>query len=184
MTLTDLVNRVVAYVPEAPLLTAREAVRWAMHELCDEGNIWRERRELTVTDDDPPFITLEDTAEAEPVRVLSIKEGDRFVSPGDYTQTTPSRIEFAQMRDTSLTVRLALRPAPEGDIPADLMSQWRETLEHGARHHLLMVPQPWQNPELASYYERKFKAGQAHARQIASHGYQTGGARVRARRFI
>lgn len=178
----DLVIQVSVKLPDPPLVTVREMLRRAMQELAEEGNIWTERQTLAVTDGNPPSALLEAaTADACVVRVLSLS---RQGSPVEYRQVAPDRVELPRMPTADVEAELALSPVEGADLPEPLMRHWRKGLIHGALYRLLVLPEPWQNFDLAGYHERQFRAAIVSARQVRAHGYEQKGARVRPVRFI
>lgn len=185
MTLNELVNQVVPDVPEAPLLIIRETLARMARELCTEADAWVQRGEPVVVaaNTDYPQVVA---SQGEPLRIVSLTLHGRERVQGDgFQQPAPTVIEFDRRPETSLLYgQLACRPAP-GDMPPEVVvSRWGEVIADGARWRLLLLPQPWRNAELASYYQQRFLAGVANARQHSRLGHARGGARVKMRRFI
>jgi len=185
MTLNELVNQVVQDVPEAPLLTIRETLARMARELCTEADAWVQRGEPVVVaaNTDYPQVVA---SQGEPLRIVSLTLHGRERMQGDgFRQPAPTVIEFDRRPEGSLLYgQLACRPAPGDMPPEEVVSRWGEVIADGARWRLLLLPQPWRNAELASYYQQRFLAGVADARQHARLGHARGGARVKARRFI
>lgn len=185
MTLDDLVDDVALEVPDAPLATIRDMLRWAARELCTEADVW------VVTDE--PVVVAADTdypqvmaSQGEPLRIVSLMLGGCEVVQGSaFDQPTPTTIVFHRKPETSLIYgRLACRPY-RGDMPpSEVMNRWAEAITDGARWRLLLLPQPWRNPDLATYYQQRFLAAIADARQHSRLGHARGGARVKARPYI
>jgi len=187
MTLDDLIDDVALDVPDAPRASIRDTLRWAQRELAREGNAWVVSDEPVIVAADTAYAELEPPVDAEPVRILSVEVDGRAIHPGsDYRQVSPTRIELRRTPDAStLRGRLAVAPTSDApDLPLELLSQHAETLKHGARYRLLMLPQAWRNPEIAMLHQRYWLAGISDAKRLASYGFQAGGARVRTRRFI
>ncbi|WP_280568259.1 hypothetical protein [Chromohalobacter sp. 296-RDG] len=185
MTLSDLTNQVVQDIPEAPLLSIREMLARMARELCTEADAWVQSGEPVVVaaNTDYPQVVA---SQGEPLRIVSLTLDGRERVQGDgFLQPAPSVIEFDRKPTESLLYgRLACRPI-YGDMPPDeVVSRWGEVIANGARWRLLLLPQPWRDPELATYYQKRFLAGAADARQHSRLGHARGGARVKARRFI
>jgi hypothetical protein len=178
----SLITTVSQSVPEAPLMTVREAVGRAERLFADQSNAWTERQSVTVEAGDPPYADLVPvTVDAEAVRVLSLTEQGGAVP---YFQVSPDRLEFAREPKHPVDLVVVLRPAPDKHLPDPILQFWREGLIHGALEILYQMPQQWRNPELALYHQARFRDAQARARQLSITGYQQRGARVKPRRFI
>jgi hypothetical protein len=186
MTSDDIVQRIRLDVPEAPGITITELLRWTMAEMCDFGNAWIHSGEPVVVAANTLYAELAVPPNTEAVRVVEVLLDSRKMEPGrDYLQTSPSRIEFTRApKPSTLYGRIAVKPLPGSEMPAELVSAHNDALRHGTLHKLLMLPQPWQNTQLAVYHERLWNAGISRVKQLASCGYQIGGARIRMRRFI
>lgn len=174
-----LMQVVVQDVPEAPLLTVRDALAWAEFRLCQEGNAW-------IINDVP--VTGEGSILAPDnvycVRALNVYRNGRELSPDTgYAQQSPGTVTIHHKSDTdAFTARVAVKPIAGGSIPDALRDQHFETLRHGATHRLLLLPQPWRNVEQAAYHETHFKAGINDAYRLSVYRQQQG-ARVKPRRF-
>lgn len=186
MTLDDLVDDVALEVPDAPLATIRDMLRWAARELCTEADVWVTTGEPVVVAADTPYAELEAPSDGEPLRIVSLLAEGRPMKAGvDYVQTGPRRIEFRQTPETKLLYgELACRPVMGAMIPDELLSRWAEALGNGARYRLLRLPQPWQNMQLAEYYRGQFLADQATAKGLSRLGHHSGSARVAMWRFV
>lgn len=185
MTITELVNQVVQDVPEAPLLTIREMLSRMARELCTEADAWVQEGEPVVVAANTIYPQVV-ASRGEPLRIVSLAlEGRERVQGDGFRQPAPTVIEFDRTPEASMLYgRLACRPT-HGDMPPEeVVSRWGEVIADGARWRLLLLPQPWRNAELASYYQQRFLAGVADARQHSRLGHARGGARVKARRFI
>ncbi|GEK46553.1 hypothetical protein HPA02_08360 [Bisbaumannia pacifica] len=185
MTLDELMADVALEVPDAPRASIRDMIRWAARELCTEADAWvtEEGPVIYGADSDYPAIVA---PAGEPLRIVSLTLGGREVGQGDqFEQRSPTDIHFyRQPGESVVNGRLACRPRP-GEMPPDAVtSRWASAIGDGARWRLLLLPQPWRNPELASYYQQRFLAGIADARQHSRLGHARGGARVMMRRFI
>jgi len=186
MTVDDIIRRVSLEIPDAPRLTIKDMILWSMADLCDQGNAWVHTDGPIVVAADTDYAELEAPADAEPVRVLQVLIDDRPLRPGlHYRQTGPASIELSfTPKQSTLYGRLAVKPDPGKQMPAELTSTHAETLRHGALHKLFMLPQAWQNSDRAIYHRRLWEAGVTQAKQLAAYGHQAGGARVRSRRFL
>ncbi|MGE6778260.1 hypothetical protein ACQKFL_11535 [Vreelandella titanicae] len=171
---------VVQDVPEAPLMTVRDALRWAEFRLCQDGNAW-------IVDEVP--VTSEGAIIAPSdvycVRALTVYRNGREMAPGaDYEQSSPGTITIHRQNSTdTFTARVAVKPTADGAMPEALRDQHLEALRHGATFRLLMLPQPWRNVEQAAYHETRFTAGINDAYRLSVYGQQQG-ARVKPRGFI
>ncbi|WP_110665199.1 hypothetical protein [Salinicola halophilus] len=181
MTIADLVDDIVLDVPEAPLMTIREAARWAQREFCDGTNAWRDDAKVVVTGRTGELAAK---AGAEPVRVLAVRDGGATLRAGrDYRQGDALSVTFGRDPDAPIAT-VALRPARGHDMPPQLLAHWREALIAGAKYRLLRMPQPWREMELAEQQRRRFAALIADALKTTSLGAERGTARVRPPRFI
>lgn len=182
----ELVDRIAVEIPEAPLVTLREALRWSARQFCTEADAWIVSDEPVVVAANMRFPEIEAPAGAEPLRIIELLDGDRRLAPGrDYYQHGPTRIEFLSTPAGSILYgTLAVRPSSANWPPDEVLSRWAEGICHGALYRLLMMPQPWHNTTLAQYYRREMAAAQAEARQSRALGHQSGGARVRMRPLI
>jgi len=166
-------------------MTIRESLSRMAREMCTEADIWVEQGPVVVAaNTDYPQVAGMD---GEPLRIRWLLLGGRRVrqSNSTFVQHTPETITFSRKPEESLLEgALACRPSP-GDMPPDeVVSRWGEVIADGARWRLLMMPQKWQNAELASYYNRQYRLGVASARQLSALGHAHGGSRVKPRRFI
>lgn len=175
----DLLQTVVQDVPEAPLMTVRDAIKWAEFRLCQDGNAWIVDAPVT---QEGALMAPEGT---HCVRVLTLFRGDRVMTPGvDYEQLSPESVSIHRVGDgDTFSARVAVKPTSDGSLPEELRRQHFETLRHGATHRLLLLPQPWRSVEQAAYHETYFKAGINDAYRLSVYGQQQG-ARVQPRRFI
>lgn len=175
----ELLQTVAQDVPEAPLMTVRDALQWAEVRLCQDGNAWIVR--VPVTSEGAISAPVGTTY----VRALAVYRNGRAMTPGaDYEQLSPESVDIhRQSAADTFTARIAVKPAPDSTLPPELRDQHFETLRHGATHRLLLLPQPWRNVEQAAYHETYFKAGINDAYRLSVYGQQQG-ARVQPRRFM
>lgn len=186
MTLQEMVDIVVQEVPEAPLMTIRDRLRWAARELCTRADVWVQTGEPVVVaaDTDQPVVVA---SRGEPLRIISLRIDGRDVTQSDnwFTQTSPKTVTFHRKpKENVLDGRLACRPHPGEMPPDDVNDAWGDTMTDGAIWRLLMMPQPWRQPELAEYYQRKFLHGVNIAKQRSRLGHGRGGVRAKPRRFL
>lgn len=175
-----LMQTVVQDVPEAPLMTVRDALRWAEFRLCQDGNAWIVD-EVPVTGEGA-IIAPDDTYV---VRALTVYRNGREMTPStEYEQTSPGAVTIHRQNNTdTFTARVAVKPTADGAMPEALRDQHLEALRHGATFRLLMLPQPWRNVEQAAYHETRFTAGINDAYRLSVYGQQQG-ARVKPRGFM
>jgi len=185
MTLNEIVSQVTVDVPEAPLMTVREQIKRMARELCQDSEAWAVEG-LVVVAAKSGYPQLLAPEGGEVLRILELYDGDRLMRPGqDFEQRRPDSIEILRKpQSDTLTGRLACRPETGADLPDTLLKDWGDTLANGARWRLLLMPQPWQNPELGSYYQAQYRIGSTDAKRLAILGHARGGNRVKARRFI
>ncbi|MDT8895639.1 hypothetical protein RSO41_13355 [Halomonas sp. I1] len=185
MTLEELVQQVLMDVPDAPMMTVRDAVRRMARELCTEADVWVQEGEPVVVAANTanPQVTA---SSGQPFRIVSLTLNGRECIQGQgFDQPTPTTIEFYERPEASLVYgRLACRPAVGDMPPTEVVDRWDMAIANGARWRLLMLPQQWRNPELANYYRRQYLADVATAKQTSRLGHARGGARIKARRFI
>lgn len=181
-----LVQSVVQDAPQAPMMTVRDILAWAVVRMCDDGNAWVIDDEPVVVAADTPYAELEAPAGAEPIRILQVVANEAELLPGiDYRQVSPSRIQLIKKVSVStLSGRLAVMPGPGRQMPDELLQKHAETLRYGALSRLLLMPQPWRNTEMAMYYQKLWVAGVNDAYRLSVYGHQAGGASVRPRRFM
>lgn len=186
MNINELTDSLVIEVPGCPLPTIRDMIRWAQRELCTQASIWIEKDGPVVTGANTPFAEVDEPSGAEALRIVRLFDSGRELMPGkDYIQRGNNGVEFLGFKPSGITLlgEIACRPAYGRDMPSELLSRWAEALLDGARSRLLIMPQPWQNPELSEHYRRKFIDAQSYARSLAASGYQTGSVRMKAPRF-
>ncbi|MDP4546486.1 hypothetical protein [Marinobacter sp. MDS2] len=185
MTQDELIDQVLLDIPGAPRATVRDQLKRMARELCQAADAWVHRGYVVVAARShyPQLIVPEG---AEPLRIRSLKAGDRVLRLGaDYRQPEPGRVEMLRQPDRdSLTGELACRPTTTEPLPESLLNDWADPIGNGARWRLLMMPQPWKDPALAAHYHTQYRAGVHDAKQAATLGHARGGARVRPRPFI
>ena len=185
MRLDDMVDALMLEVPGCPRPLIRDMLRWAQRELCAEGNAWIFNDGPVVVGANTPHAEVEVPSGAEALRLIDLRlPSGQALKPGyDYRQTGGNGVEFLRGRPDSITLlgSLACRPANGQDMPAELLARWSGALMDGARYRLLLLPQSWQNPQLAELYRRQFLAAQSDARQLAREGYQSGTYRAHPR---
>ncbi|MCC5904038.1 MAG: hypothetical protein JJT87_19175 [Halomonas sp.] len=174
----ELLQTVVQDVPEAPLMTVRDALKWAEMRLCQDGNAWIVH--VPVTSEGAITAPVGATY----VRALTVyRNGRKMTAGADYEQVSPDAVVIHRQSHTdTFTARIAVKPNDDGALPTELRDQHFETLRHGATHRLLLLPQPWRNAEQAAYHEMHFNAGINDAYRLSVYGQQQG-ARVTPRRF-
>lgn len=185
MTQDELIDQVLLDIPEAPRATVRDQIKRMAREFCQEADAWIHRGYVAVAarSNYPQLIVPEG---AEPLRIRSLKAGDRVLRLGvDYVQPDPGRIEMLRKPDRdNLTGELACRPTTTDSLAEALLNNWADPIGDGARWRLLLMPQPWKDPGMAAYYHTQYLSGIHDAKQAASHGHARGGARVRPRPFL
>lgn len=184
MTQDDLIDLIQLDIPEAPRAAiAEQALRMA-RELCDEADAWTHQGYLVVAAKSgyPQMVETE----GEPLRIVSLEDGGMTMVAGrDFVQSAPNRIQLLRKTQKDvLTGTLAMRPYLNTTMPESLLTDWGPVIANGARWRLLLLPQPWRNPEMATYYQTEYRAGVSDAKRRAIHGHAKGTTRVKARRFI
>ena len=185
MTLDDMLNQVILDVPEAPIMTVREQIKRMARELCQEADAWVIEG-IVVVAAKSGYAQVLTPENGEVLRISALKDTDRDLKANfDFEQKRPNQITM--LRDTksdTLTGRLACRPAVGADLPEALLNDHADTICNGARWRLLLMPQPWRDPEMATYYQTQYRSGTTDAKRLASFGHARGGIRVKARQFI
>ena len=185
MIFDDLVTQVAIDVPDAPLMTVREQLKRMARELCQEADAWSVEGIVVVAARSgyPQMLTPEN---GEVLRINNLKDGDRTLRAKiDFEQPRPNEITFIRKpQHDTLTGRIACRPVMGADLPDSLLHDYADAIADGARWRLLLMPQAWRNPEMATYYQSQYRSGIADARRVANLGHARGGARVKARQFI
>lgn len=187
MTINDLVDLLQPEFPGCPRSTLRDYLRVAQRKFCAEGNAW-------IVDDGPAvvgantrFAEVNAPDGAEVVRIFTLRdaEGRDLVEGFDYTQDAEGRVAFARTpAGNTVPGKVVCKPAVGRDMPDALLSRWEEALKDGARGKLLMLPQPWRDPNLAAHHLALFATAQADARQQARVGFQAGSVRMHVPPFI
>ena len=184
MTQDELIDQIQLDVPDVPRATVADQIKRMARELCDQADAWLYTG-IVVAGAKSGYPQLS-PGEGEPLRIVSLNDNGYAMKPGyDFVQPTPTTVKI--LRDTTrdtLNGKLSMRPRLDEDVPSTLLTQWRDTIACGVLWRLFLMPQPWRNPELASYHQRQFTAGVTDAKSKASYGHARGGARVKMRRFI
>jgi len=183
MTLDELVEQVALDIPGVPRLSIADQIKRAARELCTDADAWVRNGYAVAgaTTDYPQIITND----SEPLRILELKDGNRLIPSGQYRQTSATTIEFSRTPDNDLLMgKVACRPPPGDEPPAELLSRWGEQIADGARWRLLLMPQPWRDPQLAAYYEQSFRAAKTDAKRLSRLGHNQARNRVRPRHFL
>jgi len=181
----QLIQQVVQDVPEAPLLTIREMLNRMARELCTEADAWVQRNQPVVVAANTSYPQIM-ASQGEPLRIISLVINGRECIQGDgFHQITPTEVAFDRRPSEPLLYgALACRPEMGQAAPDEVLARWGEVIADGTRWRLLLLPQPWRDTELASYYQQRYLAGIADAKQHSRLGHARGGARVAMRRFI
>jgi hypothetical protein len=181
----QLIQQVVQDVPEAPLLTIREMLNRMARELCTEADAWVQRNQPVVVAANTSYPQIM-ASQGEPLRIISLViDGRECVQGEGFRQLTPTEVSFDRQPSESLLYgALACRPEIGDSVPDEVLNRWGDVIADGARWRILLLPQPWRDAELASYYQQRYLAGVADARQHSRLGHARGGARVNMRRFI
>lgn len=186
-TTAELAITLSTEFPSCPLATIRDMLRWAQRALCAEGNTWVVRDAPVVTAADTNYAEIEAPANGEAMRIMGLLDdnGRAYKPEIDYVQLSPTEIKFKSTPKTKVVWgEVICRPKVGQDMPKELISRWSETLMDGARFKLLLLPQPWKDPQMADFYNRKFLDQQSDARDSARNGYQYGSIRMRNRNVI
>ena len=183
MKLDDLTRQVLQEVPEAPLMTIKDQIRRMAREFCTEADAWVETGYVVAgaTGQYPQIVS----GQGQPLRVIELFDGEERISGGSFRQSTSTTIEFDRTPENDmLKGRVACRPGLDDDPPDEVLERWAEPIGDGAKWRLLMMPQPWQNGELSSFYQRSYNAGINEAKRLSRLGHNNGRNRVRARPFL
>lgn len=184
MTQDELIDQILLDVPDAPRATVAEQIKRMARDLCNGADAWVQAGIIVVAAKSgyPQIIPVE----GEPLRIAELLDNGHKMAPGrDFDQPTPSTIEIhRKTTKDSLTGRLAMRPRLNEAVPESLLNHLHNTIADGVLWRLFLMPQPWRNPEMASYYQTQWRGGLTDAKRNATHGYQRGGARVKMRHFI
>lgn len=184
MTQDELIDQIQLDIPDAPRATVADQIKRMARDLCNGADAWVQSGIIVVAAKSgyPQLVPVE----GEPLRITELKDGDQPLTAGrDYRQPTPSTVEILhKTKKDTLTGKLAMRPRLDEDVSESLLNHWHNTIADGVLWRLFLMPQPWRNPELASYYQTQWQSGITDAKRHATHGYQRGGARVKMRRFL
>lgn len=186
MDINSLVDKVILDVPDCPIMTIRDQIRWAARDLCTRADVWVERDQPVVAMISALEGEVMPTTYAEPLRLVSLKIGERVTVQGpEWTQTSPTTVSFSrEIKDSMLYGDLAVRPLRDKMPPDAILDRWGEAIEDGARYRLLLMPQPWRNAEMAQYYMRRYEDSVSEAKSSSRLGHARGHNRVKSRRFI
>lgn len=185
MNLAEMIQQVSMDVPDAPLMTVRNALSWAARDFCKDADAWVIENQPIVVAANTEYPEVS-ASEGEPLRIVTLNLQGRDRQQGDgYFQPTPTSIRFDRKPSESILYgSLACRPKV-GDMPPETVGdRWGEAFCNGARYRLLMMPQPWRDGQTATYYQRLFEQAKGEAKQQACLGHGLGSARVRLRPFI
>lgn len=186
MDIEDLVDKVMLDVPDCPLMTIRQAVLWAARDFCTRADAWVERDKHVVAMINPLEGQVISPTFGEPVRLVSLKIGDKDTTQdGLWQQPTPTTVKFTrEIEDQILIGALAMRPHRDKAPPEEVIIRWGEAFEDGARYRLLIMPQPWRDPDMAQHYRTQFSQAVSEAKAASRLGHARGHNRVKPRRFI
>lgn len=203
---------VLPYVRDCPELVARQALRSAIIEFCNESYWWIEAHPvLTIVagqatyELDPP--TDADVVAPMEVRIngwkLTAKSPDELdlMHPEDwrrdltgtpryYMRETPGELTLVPIPDATsaqaLRMTVALRPSQDAVYVSDeLYRRWAEEISYGARARLHEIPGQLYYDETASLkYRAKFMAAIGKARVERQSGMSRGPVRVAMPRII
>lgn len=185
MTQDDLVDMIELDIPDAPRATILDQAKRMARELCQEANAWV-LTGIAVVGAKSGYPQLLAPEDADVLRIIALTDGDKPLCPRKhFDQFSAGRVTLhVKPQNDSLSGTIACRPKVGADIPADLLLNYADTIADGARWRLLMMPQPWQQPDLASFHRDLYLSGVSDAKRKAAFGHAQGGARVRPRRFI
>ncbi|EIY2512142.1 hypothetical protein ACUHOO_000783 [Pseudomonas aeruginosa] len=179
MNLQQLADRIIPDVPGAVLASVRDAIGWALRDLCIDAGVW------TV---DVPVVVGEQVltvpSGALPVRVLHIRT-DGAPARCEMFQPTPERLVVRSGPDamTATVVVQPELPIVESALPGWLLDLHFECLQTGARYYLRRMPsKPWTDMDLALMDQRAFHGLCTNARSLTWAGHQAGSIRMRTPR--
>ena len=178
--LDESVGDLLLLVPGALDVTVRKALRQALRRFCMDSEIWRFVFEpLPVLKGERVYRLMEQIG-SKVVRVVSLEtlEGRRITQRKDvrggagqyWYESEPGLVVLNQVpeRDALWQANVVLRPDADAEsMPPELYARWRDVVEAGALHKLLLMPgQPWVQVELAGYHATVYAAGVEQAKAV------------------
>lgn len=184
MTQDELIDQILLDVPDVPRASVLDQIKRMARELCQDTDVYAHTGLIVVGARTGYPQVIPPTGE--PLRILWLKDGTRTLkAEQDFFQSSPTSIEFSyRPKQDVLTGRMACKPELSEDVPEELLNRWSEVIGNGARWRLLMLPQAWQDKELAMHYRNLFITGSNDAQRLVHFGHARGGARVKPRRYI
>ena len=185
MTQDELIDLVQLDIPDAPRASIRDQMQRMARELCQDANAMVASG-IVVVGAKSGYPQLLVPNDSEPLRILELMDGQCRLAPGrHYSQPAPGQVMInGNVSNDTLTGKVACRPKYGTDIPESLLTEHGDTIANGARWRLLLMPQPWMNPELASYYQQSYQAGVVDAQRRHLYGHAKGSASIRLRKFV
>jgi hypothetical protein len=108
--------------------------------------------------------------------------------PVEHSYVPEGQIAFNPTPDKvyPVTITLIVQPKVTAvELPDELLVKWDRTFQAGALAYLFEIPgEVWANPQQALMEMAKFRSGKSNAKADAQRQYQTGGQRLRPRRFV
>lgn len=187
MTFDEIADEVMIEAQGAPLAMIRRAVLQSARELCSDADAWIHDQGPIVVAAKTAYPQLNPPSGGEALRIRKLFDGERELTPGfDYEQPQDDKVKIlARLENGSLTGELACRPRRNAQRLPDTLERWADALADGARYRLLRQPGvEWSQPNLATYYERRFEYAKTEAMKRGQFGHAKGTRTVRMRRFI
>lgn len=187
-TWDNYLKEVMPDVSGCPISTAKNAIRNAAIEFCNESRAWRTQIGDVTTADGTKAYTLVPPADSEiititraiivgdvkPLNTISnlhlnrYKLGTETDRPVMYNAEYPGQITFYRTPNDIYTVEIfatlkSTKIATDG--PDFLFNDWLEIIAHGAKGRLMaMAGRSWSNPQMVPYHSKKFINGWVEAR--------------------
>lgn len=191
----DFLTKVLPYAPGCPEPVAREHIRNAAIEFCEETKLWRFDDAFDVGDD-PNIVCAPQGAvihqiercdfngcKLEPRGVDWLDEhmpdwrSDEHAAEGQplyFTQVCPDTIQVVPRAPGRVKVWLRLKPAEDADqLPSFLAAQHKSVIGWGALANILMLPgQPFTSLDAAALFRMRFDRALGRASKLQSTGQQ------------
>lgn len=169
-TSQDVLPGVLIGMERCPATVAEDAIRGAVSEFLERTWLWQEEISVAISQGVSEY-PLSPTAGVVD-GVISAKTPDGF--PISFTTNTESVVfdEIPANIDTVM-VQVAIRPVYGSDeFPDFILHKWGDTLVHGARSILFeQHDTAWNNLNMSSYHEKRFRYGISRARGKRLKGY-------------
>jgi hypothetical protein len=186
----DLATSIKVYAPGVADPTMYFAIRQAASEFCERTRLWRFQDTFTVTASECEALYAPQDSEVFEIEYVDFngvkldpkdigwlddnmrgwRTGELTGLPKYFTQSEPNTISLAPRYSGTVNLSLWLKTSQDATtLPDWVVSQYRETIAHGALARILFIPnQSFTNPELGAAFGSSF-AGKLN--ELSSKGF-------------